>query len=201
MAEHTTGPNQKDQQQKEAPASPPPSCTLFDTANTVLDILRTPFCQKQKEQLQQEEIRVLEEDLGILNTITNNNPSDHPSSPSSSSSSSSDTDTKEKEEEKEEDSEDSGEDDKFAMAATLSKKKSSSSSKQLTYKLGGMDIIFSNSSSNQNDAYNVGIVHPRASRPDAGTSAETKLIKALSKNQCPKFSKSESSLKDVTRLD
>ena len=56
MTEHTTDPNQTDQQQKEAPASPPPSRTLFDTANTVFDILRTPFRQKQKE-----EIRVLNE--------------------------------------------------------------------------------------------------------------------------------------------
>ena len=201
MTDQTTDPNLTDQQQKEAPASPIPSRNIFDTASNtasiVFDTLATPFRQKQKA----EEIRVLEDDLGINSNI---DPSDHPSnsssSNSSSSSSSSDTDSEAKEEEKDsessedsdsDNSEDSEEDDRFdidmAMAATSTKKKSSSSSssKQLTYKLGGMNMTFSNSSPNQNDAYNVGIVHPRVLRPDAGTSAETKLIQALSKNQYP----------------
>ena len=211
MTEQTTDPIQTDQQQKEAPVSQPSSRNIFDTASIVFDTLATPFQQKQKA----EEIRVLEDDLGINSNI---DPSDHPSNPSSSSSSSSsssDTNSEAKEEEKDlessedsdsDNSEDTKEDDGFdmAMAATSTKKKkssSSSSSKQLTYKLGGMNMTFSNSSPNQNNAYNVGIVHPRVSRPDAGTSAETKLIQALSKNQYPKFSKSESSLKDVNRLD
>ena len=94
MTEQTTDPIQTDQQQKEAPASPPPSRNLFDTASIVFDTLATPFRQKQKA----EEIRALEDDLGINSNI---DPSDHPSnsSSSSSSSSSSDTDSEAKEEE------------------------------------------------------------------------------------------------------
>ena len=80
MTEQTTDPNQTDQQQKEAPASPPPSRNLFDTASTVFDTLTTPFRQKQNA-----EIRVLEDDLGINSNI---DPSDHPSNSSSSNSSS-----------------------------------------------------------------------------------------------------------------
>ena len=153
-----------------------------------------PFRQQQ-----QRVIHIIETDLEINHTnIANNDPSDSSSSNNSSSSeesngSSSDNDSNEEEDK------DSEEDDKLAMAslATSIKKKlkSSSTSKQLTYQLGGMNMTFSNNSSNQNDAYNAGVVHPQASCPDVGTSAECKLISALSKNQ------SKSSLKDVTSLD
>ena len=60
---------------------------------------------------------------------------------------------------------------------------------------------FATTSPNQNDVYIDGVVHPRGSRPAVGISAESKIILALSKNQSQKFSKNESSLKDVTRLD
>ena len=60
---------------------------------------------------------------------------------------------------------------------------------------------FSTTSPNQNDVDNAGVVHTRASRPAVGTSAESKIILALSKNQYQKLSKSESTLKDDTCLD
>ena len=43
MTDQTTDPNLTDQQQKEAPTSPPPSRNLFNTASIVFDTLATPF--------------------------------------------------------------------------------------------------------------------------------------------------------------
>ena len=60
-------------------------------------------------------------------------------------------------------------------SVVASKKKSTSSSKKLSYSLGGMEMKFSTTSPNQNNVYSVGVAHPRGSHPAVGTSAESKI--------------------------
>ena len=52
-----------------------------------------------------------------------------------------------------------------------------------------------------NVAYDVRIIHSRASCLVKGLDAERKVIGALSKNQYHRFIKNESSLKDVQKLE
>ena len=180
MAENTTGPNPEDQDQQQPPASPPPRCTLFGAASAALGTLAllTPFRQQQ-----QREIHILETDLEINHTnIANNKPSESSSSNNSSSSEESNGSLSDIEsnngEEKEEDpfktidKEDKDDKDepiaptlatKSTMASSVAastRKKSTSSSKRLSYSLGRIETNFSTTSPNQNDVYNVGVVHP-----------------------------------------
>ena len=200
MAKDTTGPNPEDQNQQ-PPASPPPCRKLFGAASAALGTLTTTLTPSRfRQQQQREDIHDLETGLNFNHiNIANNNPSDSSSSSNSSSSeesngASSDNDTNKEEEKEEEEQEE--QEVTWSRVVTMASKK-----KKLSYSLGGMEMSFTSTSPNQNDIHNVGIIHPRASCPVLGPSAEGKIIIALSKNQYPKFSKSESSLKDVTRLD
>ena len=88
----------------------------------------------------------------------------------------------------------------LALVAASKKKSASAPSEKLSYSLGMMEMSFSTNSPKKNTTYNVSVVHSLGFFPAVGIEVEHKTIAALSNNQYLKFSKNESSLKEVTRL-